>query len=198
MQSKQGNQSELALIRKIQQGDKETFARIFRTHYTDLFYFIKRYVKYSEVCENLIQDLFLNIWISREEWHPKGSLRDYLFRAARNRAFDYLAHQKVERNYLAQQQIERESEWEIRRSSHQFSFTNDESAVNQEMSKAIQHGINQLPERRRLIFTMSWDEGLTYKEIADVLGISVKTVETQMGRALKYLRKCFSKHMVYK
>lgn len=195
MESDKDKKCDETHIQKIQKGDKIIFARIFRTYYTDLFYFIKRYVGNPEVCENIIQDLFLNIWLNREKWRPKGKIRDYLFRSARNRAFDYLSHQKVVKNYIEQQLLIRDTEWEAYISTHNVPFSYEERTMDAELVKTIQKGIAKLPERRRLILSLSWDEGLTYKEIAEVLDISVKTVETQMGRALKHIREFVSKNV---
>lgn len=189
MHLEESNIYEKQLIQRIQSGDKQAFEDLYRTYFPVLCDFVYRYVRSSSVSEELVQDLFLNIWIRRTEWEPEGTIRSYLYKSARNRAFDYLKHQKVERNYLEERKIERKWEQESNRADvKQLRFYKEQS-VNEELVQAVENALNQLPERRKVIFTLSREEGLTYKEIADVLNISVKTVETQMGRALKILRE---------
>lgn len=177
-------------IRRIQSGDKEAFAELYRAYFFNLCDFAYRYIKMPSVCEELVQDLFLNIWMKREQWQPGGTIRSYLYKSIKNRALDYLKHRKVEREYLAWREMEQE--WETQNSKqHSLSLHHEE----RELAEAIENAINQLPDRRREIFTLSREDGLTYREIADVLDISVKTVETQMGRSLKTLRKLLSEYL---
>lgn len=179
------NDSEL--IQRIQFGDKEAFSQLYQTYFFNLCEFAYRYVKMPSVCEELVQDLFLNIWMMREQWEPEGSIRPYLYKSIKNRAFDYLKHQKVERKYLDWRKMEQELDSRQRTLSlHQ---------EEQELAEAIEDAIAQLPDRRQEIFLLSREDGLTYREIAEVLDISVKTVETQMGRSLKTLRKLLSEYL---
>jgi len=103
----------------------------------------------------------------------------YLYRAAKNLSLNHLKHEKVVREW------ENEELMKIRLSENDP----EEELFQHELSFAIQRAIDRLPERCRLTFTLHRQEGLTYTEIASVLNISIKTVETQMGRALKTLRK---------
>ncbi len=184
--------NEAELIRRIRDGDKEAFSVLFRTYYSDLCVFVQRYINLPATCENLIQDLFLNIWLQRSQWHPKGTARSYLYKAAQNRAFDYLRHQKVERICLQHHKVERELEWELYKSGQYHQDSHLDQSVDRKLLADIQKAVNKLPERMKLIFTLNRDEGLSYSEIADVLEVSVKTVEAQMGRALKSLREQLS------
>jgi len=186
---------EHTVIRKIREGDKSVFADVYQAYYLDLYYFIKRYVRNPEISDDIIQDLFLHIWMNRENWNPRGTIKDYFLRAARNRAFDYLDHKKVEFRYLEKQLRDIEAEWEAYITSSNVPFSNNRESEDKELLKIIQEGISRLPKRRKLILSMSWDEGLTYTEIAEFLDISVKTVETQMGRAFKFLRDYLSEHL---
>lgn len=179
--------SDAELIQRIQSGDKEAFSQLYQTYFFNLCEFAYRYVKMPSVCEELVQDLFLNIWMMREQWKPGGSIRPYLYKSIKNGALDYLKHRKVERKYLNWRKMEQELDSKQRTLClHQEEH---------ELAEAIEDAIAQLPGRRQEIFLLSREDGLTYQEIADVLDISIKTVETQMGRSLKTLRKLLSDYL---
>ncbi len=93
------------LLHRLQIGDKQVFEELYHSYFECLCDFLLRYIDKPEVCEGLVQDLFLGIWIKRENWNPKGEIRPYLYKAARNKALDYLKHCQVERNYIKWQKI---------------------------------------------------------------------------------------------
>jgi RNA polymerase sigma-70 factor, ECF subfamily len=183
------------LIRKIQSGDKKAFEKLYRTHYSDLCDFIRRYVGSPAICEELVQDLFLSVWNMRETWNPNGSPRAYLFKGAKNRALDYLKHLEVERRYLNDQKIEIDNNLLSSKSNPEPGLFREVEQPDQELADKIDEAIHRLPEQGKIIFNLSRDDGLTYREIADVLDISVKTVETQMGRSLNKLRCYLSDYL---
>lgn len=172
------------LIDAVQRGDKNAFARVYRLYFSELCDFTFYITRNKEVAKELVQDTFLIIWEQREHWQPKGSIRSYLFRAAKNRSLDYLKHVKVER------------EWQ---KTHQMDLRvvdADEEAVTQaELAAAIDKSVDELPEKCRIIFIMNRNQGFTYGEIAEIQGISQKTVETQIGRALKKLKESLVRYL---
>ena len=175
-------QYEQDLILKIRNNDRGAFETLFRRYYTELCHFVQRYVNEPIICEDLIQELFLRLWLHRYQWEPKGSVKAYLYKAARNKAFDYFRHKK----------IESEIEWETYKLEYLHQESQQEQCIDEDLLAAVQKAVNKLPERMKLIFTLSREDGLSYPEIAEVLDLSVKTVETQMGRALKSLREQLS------
>lgn len=186
--------NEKELIQRIKDGDKEAFSTLFRCYYSDLCMFIHRYIELPTNCESLIQDIFLNIWLKRSQWQPSGTIKSYLCKAARNRAFNYLRHQKIERSFLEQHKYENESEWDLHVQQQYYHDFDNEKEGQEELIAEVKKAVNKLPERMRLIFNLNRDDGLSYPEIAEVLDISVKTVETQMGRALKSIRNQMTDH----
>ncbi len=176
------------LTERVQAGDRDAFARIYRTYFFDLCNFSYRYVKCKAVCEEIVQDLFLYIWKNRKEWNPDGTVRSYLYKSIKNRSLDHLKHKRVQENYASNFYEEREI-----RTSPQENMRLYKSE--DRLKKAIHNAIESLPDQRKLIFKMSREDGLTYGEIADVMEISVKTVETQMGRSLKTLRKLLARYL---
>lgn len=166
-------------LRSMRDGDKVAFEHLFLAHYDSLCRFASQYVSSSEAVEDLVQDVFFRVWQRREALDPKQSIRAYLYKATRNEALKHQNQQK--RRPRTQREVR---EWSLRgRPGDQMQYNQLEA----ELWKAL----NDLPERRREIFLLSRQHEFTYAEIADLLDISVKTVETQMGRALRSLEEQF-------
>ena len=167
------------LVRRLRAGDERALEAVFRAHYANMCAVVRRIVLAPDVAEELVQDVFFKLWNKRDQLAEIDALRTYLYRAARNTALNHLRRQKLE---LAHEEREA-AKGEPATAEH-----TDDSATAGELTEAVNGAIDRLPARCREIFLMSRDGGLTYGEIATELGLSIKTVETQMGRALKSLR----------
>ncbi|MBV6520183.1 MAG: hypothetical protein MNPFHGCM_00288 [Gemmatimonadaceae bacterium] len=173
------SESDAALVRRIRAGDERALEDVFRANYAGMAAFVLRYVNAPDVAEELVQDIFLKLWSRREQLSDIESLKTYLYRAVRNQALNWLRRRKLERRW----------EEEHGEDAEPVSLAAaDDGATEEEVAAAVRVAIERLPPRCREIFLLSRDGGLTYNDIARVLEISVKTVETQMGRALKSLR----------
>ena len=170
-------------IQPLRDGDAVAFESLFRAFAPGLCTFVARYVDSRAIAEDLVQDLFLTLWRKREEIAIDGAVDVYLFGAARNRALNYLRHQRVEDRFRTMV---------LERSDSQVVLREGEILELLE----VQEAIDTLPARCRLIFSLHHQQGLTYAEIARSLGLSIKTVETQMGRALKALRAWIGAHTI--
>lgn len=157
----------------------------FRMYYARLCEFVDGYVRSPEVASDLVQDLFANLWERYEEGDPPLLTPAYLYTAARNRALKHLRHRRVVARWA-----EREAREPLRSGPRA-----DEGLRTREVAEAIRRAIAQLPDRRREIFLMSREQELSYAAIAEILGISIKTVETQMWRALKALRQSLAPYL---
>jgi len=177
--------SDAELARRMRLGDEKALETIFRTHYPGLVGFVRRYVKTTEIAEELVQDLFLKIWSRRGSLGAIDSVKTYLFRAARNTALNHLRRRKLEHEW---------QEKEALASTEEQGQEGDEPVTESELAAAVRAAVDRLPPRCREVFMLSRDGGLTYGEIAKSLGISIKTVETQMGRALKALRESLKRY----
>jgi RNA polymerase sigma-70 factor (ECF subfamily) len=131
-----------------------------------------------EAAEDVVQEVMLNLWRHRETLSVEDSLRAYLYRAVRNRALNSARNDRVRREAIPHLVPESPE-----------SPSSESALLEGELETAARAAIAELPPRCREIFELSRVKGLRYTEIAETLGISIKTVETQMGRALKSLRE---------
>jgi len=164
---------------RIRKGDKKQFESLFRSSYVALVRYAKTLIKDHDSAEEIVQDLFFRIWKDREKIKIESSLNGYLFRSVHNKCLHFLEHKKI---------IERH-EAEISQMQHETQESPSDILQYQELQEKIVRILDRLPERCGQIFFMSRFEGLKYAEIADKLSVSVKTVESNMGRALKEFRK---------
>jgi RNA polymerase sigma-70 factor (ECF subfamily) len=171
--------SEGEKIRRIRNGDIGQFESLFRSSYVSLVRYAITLVRDHDTSEEIVQDLFFRLWQDRERLKIKSSLNGYLFRSVHNRCLHYIDHARVMERHAAEILG---GPWET-----------DESPLDilhyKELQSRIARILEKLPERCGKIFCMSRFEGLKYTEIADRLSVSVKTVEANMGRALKEFRK---------
>lgn len=166
--------NESSLLKKMQNGDEKAFEQIFKSYYPHLVLFAQKYLGDRDLSESLVQDVFVGMWEKRHSLDIK-SLKGFLVVAVRNRCNNELKHQKVVRAYEKADGNSMQEEWPVYREDVYLNKINE--------------AIDQLPLQRKRIFRMSRMDGLKYREIADKLNISPKTVEVQMGKALKFLRE---------
>ena len=164
-----------------------SFSELYLIYYPKLVRFAKEFVMSEEDAENITQDVFADLWEKRESLDHIENINAYLFRLVRNRCLDYLKHKVFEQKYVENVQASFEVELNLKMQSLDRFDVLDIYEGN-EMEKLVREAINSLPKQCRAIFLLSRMEGLKYREISERLGISVNTVECQMGIALKKLR----------
>ena len=175
---------EAAWVERIRTGDPMAFEALFHAYHASLCSFAYRYLGARDLAEEMVQEVFLFVWERRESWDVRSSVRSYLFTAVRNAALSYLRHERVVARRDARVRILQDT----------VAPGADLEVVQAETVAAIQEAVARLPDRCRLVFTLHREQGLTYAEVAEVLGISPRTVEVQIGRALKSLRRCLAAH----
>lgn len=166
------------LLESIRAGDKNAFQNCFHKFYRKLRVYAYTFVRDNEDAEEIVQQVFCRIWERKDQLRPEGSLQSFLYRSVYNESLSLLRHQKVRNTFQIYQTKHMENQDPD--VSHQI--------LASELSNHIQRAIAELPEQCRTIFQMSRFEQLKYQQIADVMNISIKTVENQMGKALKVLR----------
>jgi RNA polymerase sigma-70 factor (ECF subfamily) len=159
------------------------FDALVRAHYAKLCGFAYRFVESEAIAEDLVQDVFAAMWERRAAWTPNDPAA-FLYRAVRNRA---VSHHRRERVRLR---------WTASIPADVAAPSVAEEYDLRECARAVATAIRALPERCRLVYHLSREDGLSYAEIAAALGVSIKTVETQMGRALRSLRRAAAPHLV--
>ena len=171
-------------LQLIYQGDVKAFESVFQQYYSPLCNFGLKYLKDPDDAEEIVQDTFVKFWNKKTEIKITSSLKSYLYQAVRNSCLNRIQHLKVVRDH---EQAHLDTNYEPDAS---------DQMVEAELSDKIQATLDQLPPERKKIFLLSRNEGLKYKEIAEKLNLSVKTVENQMGKALKFLRTELADFMV--
>ncbi len=169
--------SEDFLIREINAGNEHVFEFIFHKYFRSLCYFCNKFVKDSEVAQDIVQDIFIRFWEKKIKFDHIGSLRSFLYKSVQNKALNYTA---VESNRFAILQQFPQEHTVI----HDFFYKKIEAEMFEEIFAAIE----SLPEESRRIFQMSYIEHIKVKEIAKRLNIAESTVKTQQQRAKKYLK----------
>ena len=164
-----------------------SFSEMYLTYYSKLVRFAREFVILEEDAENITQDVFTDLWERRDSMDHVENMNAYLFRLVKNRCLDHLKHKIFEQKYVEVMQTSFEIELNLKLQSLDR-FDGSDMSVGNEMEKLVREAINSLPKKCRAIFLLSRMEGLKYREISERLGISVNTVECQMGIALKKLR----------
>jgi RNA polymerase sigma-70 factor (ECF subfamily) len=175
------------LYQKLRSGDEMAFEVLFRRYYSSLCFFARQFLNDVELAEETVQEMFVKIWEKRDQLHIESSVKHYFFRSVRNQCLNHIQHQKIRQQY-AQNVMENSQE----------DINPEKYFMEVGLRKKIEDCIDALPAKRQEIFRLSREQGLKYKEIAETLNISVKTVEAQMGLALKFLRdelKEYSTHL---
>lgn len=164
----------------LKQGDVKVFESVFREFYAPLCIHARRYLIDPDVAEEVVQNMFFKMWERRDSLVITTSLAAYLYKSVTNHSLNHIKYQSHIRKY--QEFIG------FRTEDHQSVSVHD-ALVHSDLEKQLISLVKSLPERRRMIFEMSRLEGLRYNDIAEKLGISLKTVEIQMSKALEFMRE---------
>ncbi len=162
----------------MQQFDKAGFEKLFREEFKGLCFMAWKYVKDHDIAKEIVQESFISLWEKRAGIDPGRSVKSYLITAIRNKCYNYLRdNRKFDKNLLEAEKL-----------TEPVSNGNADLLIEKELRQEIDIAIGELPDKCREIFLLNRYENLRYQQIADKLGISVKTVEAQMSKALQHLR----------
>jgi RNA polymerase sigma-70 factor, ECF subfamily len=166
------------MIASLAERDEQAFERVFKTHFKNLHAYACTMISDEMLSEELVQDIFFRLWERPEKLNISGSIASYLYRSVHNACLNHLKHMKVRSKYELHAIHQQKNETD----------TASKKVLLKELETKLHTALQELPEQCRTIFQLSRFEELKYREIADILEISPKTVENQMGKALKLLR----------
>ena len=166
------------LIKAIKCGDDWAYKYVYLKYYDRLCIYILNFTQDRTLAEDIVQDTFLTLWIKKETLQLDRSLNGYLYKLAYNKFVDI--YRKTKKMDSQLENIRREALIEL--------LENNDDTYYKKLSM-VEHAIEELPTRCKEIFILNKINGLRYKEIAEKLGISTKTVENQIGKALSFIRK---------
>ena len=175
--------SDKQIFEAIKRDDNVAYEMVFREYYRPMTAYAFRFLGNLSDSESIVQDVFLRLWQNRNEIMIASSLQNYLFRSVKNHCINYIEHDKIKSGYQAMVIRNEEDRSEYSEFFLEFGLPNK-----------IEAAIAALPEKRQEIFRLAREEGLKYREIAERLDISIKTVETQMTLALKQLRQSLKEY----
>ncbi len=178
--------SDLIYDRELVQGNELAFEKIFKIYYKPLCHYAYSFLNDGAEAEEVVQNTFVKIWERRSTIQVQTSVKAYLYSMVRNSCLNVIKHEKVKKEFAKDHQYVSETSRPVV----------EEKMISNDLESKIYEAMRALPEQCRLIFQLSRFEELKYQEIADQLEISVKTVENQMGKALKTMRLHLKEYLV--
>ncbi len=166
------------LVEQLKKGKIRAFKRFYKHYFDPLYFFCLKYTGNLDDSQELVQNIFLKIWEKRSHLDSARSFRAYLFQIAANDLINFVKKKKLEQDYRLKY---------LSHAPYGINFTQEEVYLN-DLQEHIKVCLSGLPKQQGKIFRMSREMGMTHAEIAESLGLSVRTVENQIYRALKYLK----------
>lgn len=173
------NDFDRTCIQGIHEGDEHAFKLLFMKYYSSMSSIAANFVDSNDIGKEVAQEVLLNIWERGKDWQPQGPLKSYLYHSVYKKSLNYIKQDQRRRNAMQRFKFEHEFQ-----NISGYNETDTDDLVQQ-----IWKAVNKLPKQRYIIFTLQKKYGLTYREVAEIMEISTKTVENQMGKALKFLRE---------
>ena len=171
--------NESNLLEKLKNGSYNAFTVLFKRYYKDLVLFAGSFLQNQQVCEDIVQNIFLHLWSNRETFSVKSSLKSFLLRSVQNACIDEFRHNKVKQEHVNFIEVF---------GSHSETYT-ENYILYSEIKEHINKAINNLPEDYKTAFIMHRFEGYKYREIAVKLNVTERVVEGRIVRSLAILRK---------
>ncbi len=180
------------LYQILKKGDQSSFKIVYDHFYSRLYYFVLEYVSNSDIAENVVQDTFLTLWEKYKQLTEDTNLNAYLYTVAKNNSLKFLRDQKYSQKLFISNQLS-SAELELNVSSLEKLDTS--ILVFEEIETIINQTLESLPEQCRIVFEFSRFEQKKNREIAELLGISTKTVEGHITKALKAFKSSLKEYL---
>lgn len=171
--------TERELILRLKEGDKESFSLLFEQYYPLFLSFTRRLLRNDAACEDVVQNVFLRLWVHKEHLNPDGSLKNYLLVSVRNEIYCYMRS-----SFNSKKEDRADGVYETQAKE----CDGHDEIFAKETQERIVNIVAEMPEKRRQVFQMSRNRNMTNAQIAQDLGISVRTVEKHIQLALEEIR----------
>ena len=165
--------SDNELAAAIKQSDAAAFEAFYFRYYRSLYGFVWRLSQSGETAKECVQEAFIRLWENRERLDCNLSIKSYLYRIAKNVFLSHVRREKIHRRYISKHE-------------HQRPLSVDD---NLDIQNRVQRTLQKLPDKVRMVFVLNRLEGFKYSEIAEMAGISIKTVESRMSKALRLINR---------
>jgi RNA polymerase sigma-70 factor (family 1) len=169
---------DISLVKNLKKGDKRAFEKIFYKYKERIYFFAFGYLKNEAETEEIVQNTFVSLWERRFLLKEDLPIKSYIFKIAVNSIYNILKHKAVHKKFIDY----------ISNSDSKIANIPEHDLEYKELLKMLDVLIEDLPEKQKMIFILSRREGLTHSEIARKLGLSERTVENQVYRAIKYIK----------
>ncbi len=183
-----GNTDINALFKGVQRGEKHAFDQLYLQHFDNLKRFAQQYIRHGEVVEELVSELFIRMWLRRDSLHEINNPTLYLYRSVKNACLTYL---KREDRHI-QVPID-----DVESGNLQVAVSvNPEQLLEyKELLLRLDETVDHMPDQRRMIFRMVKEDRLKCREVAELLGVSIRTVENHVYRAIKQLNEVVERYL---
>lgn len=172
------NKEQKEIIELLKQSDQNAFNTLFRLYSARVYHFSYRYLKSTEEAEEIVQDTFVKIWENRITIDTSYSFIGFVFTVAHHLILNRIRKIRNENHCKAK----------LTKNGSDIHNETEEGILSADLEQLQQAVLVELPPRRKIIYQMIREEGMTYKQVAEQLNISVKTVESQMTEAIKHFR----------
>lgn len=170
--------NETRLLSMLSEGSEYAFRELFNTYKDHLYRIALAYVKQPQIAEEVVQDVFMTVWIHKEELGSINSFKSWIYTIGRNKIIDRY------KRIILDNKVRAEYMYPLPKEDNSTYY----NIINKEYEKILQKGISQLPERQRQVYELVKENGLSYKDAAEKLNISQLTVKTHLTRSMNFLR----------
>lgn len=175
------NFSEYNLLKKLKKGDSKAFLELYDRYHLQVYNWVLKFVKIPAIAEDIVQDVFLKIWVIRERLNPQLSFPAFIYRICRNRAFSDLKKIAVSERLTL----------DVMEQFRSLKESPEDLAIWNQYEVLLENAIRRLPKQRQKVFKLCRQGGKTYEEVAEELCISKNTVKEHMVMAVKNIREYF-------
>lgn len=181
----------IKIIAKLKRGKKKAFKKVFAIYYPRLEKYAGYFIANRQEAEDIVQDVFVQVWENREAINPDSNFDSYLFTLVRNRCLNVLKKKLVEKNCFDKIQVNSEELYHI-----SFEMDDDYLSMEKLLYEQLEKIIEEMPERCQSAFCLKWKEGKKIREIADIMGISATMVDKHLAKGMEIVRQKMTSEML--